>query len=356
MILEYWKARVACSKYALKEIKYIFILSIILNSVTTGFVYSSINYLQEVSLYYGNLVDGVECSFSKRPFCFCDKLLSSKAFQRCIAEDSGIEEEFFVPYAITSKKRLLSCIDKYSTQGYSLSFKAVKKPVKGIAITVKYNPKKVKFEHNVTQALDPHSIFFKFYNKGAVEKVKEGHAQIRWLAMGKHQPRIVFDCSNIQSDTRYYKNEIYLSNKLKKELISKGMEVFYTNHTSRVVGDDIKVGIANMLYQADIVLSLSVDNTSNYFTIVFSNNLKLKEQKALTKKLAKKLEKEIVDVYKDSCKCKCVNISYDSLLSNTEMPSCRVIIPYSLILSRKNNSKKIVYLLKRAIQNYFKED
>lgn len=334
-------------------IKKAILYCLLLEFISSSRIFSENNYacLNRVSWYQGNLTNSVICSFNKRPFYFSEVCSQKSSAKK--DHDNYSYKSFFVPYAYAYKKNILTHIDKLASEGYQVSFKMVSKPVKGISITVIYDTAKVSLDHNISQVLEPHDIILKFNNKKKLKQIEDGHSSLRWLAMGKHQPRIVLDGNYTKHNARLNKYAYNLIKQLKNRLIKKNTEVFLTCTTPEKTYEDIRINAANLLYQADIFVSLSVSHSySHQSTIILlmPDSSNFKQKKINSQKLISLVNTQLLS----NIQLKKWNIttilSPSCLVSYTEMPSFKIIIPYNFDLEKKHI---IIDILYQAIGEYF---
>lgn len=286
--------------------------------------------LKKLYHYQGTISDKIVLYFDKRP-SYLSEPISSK--------DNLKKINILLPYASRSNKVKINKINKINKikDGYSLNIQKTFKPVKSLNLEIEYNPKKIKFDYkSEIENLDNnlYALVLTFSDKDNLNLIKNKSCALRWLAMGKHQPRVVFDIKNQKC--------LRIIEALKDKLKNKNCETFtvLSGHLKNISKESI-INTINLDYKPDIYIAFN-SSKKNYILYSKENFIKSKflKSKRLSYNLKYLLEKE------NKLKFKVIesNLAQDYILAATEMPSVYLSLNLKSFKSLNNISKAIAKL------------
>jgi hypothetical protein len=329
------------------------------------------NELTELSYHQGELVDTIICYFKDSPSCIYEPTPLSKR------QEHVRSACFFLPFTYVRSdacKRMMKQL-QVPSNGYTVAFEPVIKPVGGLRVRLTYDPEKIGWEYGPSDALNPKKgLVFKLYNKHLLRTISQNSTPLRWYAQGKHQPRIVIDTAH---DTgRFYKQSTsdYLSGQIASILKRKGCEVLFTQYTDKRVAPSIRTGYANVYARADIFLTLASSADANPAVFILSPALFKVKQSTLTIKERHQLaqltkwvhiqsallETAVDNNLKTLVKAPEVPLfpatrtDYSEVLAGVEMPALCVEIG-TLHIKKENKTAEIAEAIASGILSYISE-
>jgi hypothetical protein len=203
--------------------------------------------------------------------------------------------------------------DHLSSDGYAFIIQPVQKPVKGLYITVYTDKERTKYTHRIAQALQPTDMICSFHHKKNIEKIQTHSCPVRWLARGKHLPRITIALDR-DGDASV---ENICRRSLCEYMIVKKQHNETDDHFSYTCSH-----ISNMLYNADLTIlhesHTDAHKTGQISYLDDSHSVHFQKSKTYATHVCDVMNKKHVG----SLECK--GVSYDKLLSFTDIPSIKV--------------------------------
>lgn len=284
--------------------------------------------LKDIYFYQGNITDKLVLYFDKRPGYLTEPASS---------EGNYIKLNMLVPYARVSNPKVLSKmlvnnkIDK-PKDGYSFSIDKTAKGVPGLNVLIEYDPKKVKFNYkSEIEKLDNnlYALVLSFSSIKNLNIIQDKDSPLRWLAMGKHIPRVVLDIRS-QSDSGLEINRVIKKIKKLGKNLNKKCELFCLSVKDfKNVSEESLVSAVNLIYKPDfyIILERSLDSNNSIFypknslivkRLNKSKNLAYLFQHCLELKLGSKFNIHSSNLAKNfnlaAAEMPCVYISFDDKL------------------------------------------
>jgi N-acetylmuramoyl-L-alanine amidase len=228
--------------------------------------------LTKVFYHQGMLGDKVVCYFDKTPLCN-----TLPNLQEEIAPGSAHKKvEFFLPMAILANndaRKMMQKLNDTKREHYRVKMSEEEKPVKGIKISIEYNPQYIVCDYATCDSIsNQKSLAFSFHNKKALEAVQLHNGSILRNAhhnILKSKPHIMLDFGHGGEDAGkigYYMIKekdinLQVGNKLAHLLKKKGYHVSLTRDTDVFVALDERTTKANTM-KVDLFLSLHANGCS----------------------------------------------------------------------------------------------
>lgn len=311
-----------------------------------SFIRSSSNYITDVFYHQGQLTDTVICHFNNRDIiCISEPIPISKQIK------NKNQAEFFLPLTGISNQTCLNKLDHVNTckkDGYSIFFKQVSKPLKGIKIYIVADCNKIGWEYG-TINIDNNKkgIAFKFHNKKILQAISERSSPVRWCALGKHKPRIVINCSSIDHNTGH---------KLCQALRTKKYEVLPTNITNIFVSCDNCSSYANLYAHADLFICLCCLDTGIYSHDPKDFFLKNSQVSHKYRKILDTISQCLIHKNRQLATCinKYLGNAY-SIISDSKLPVLQGVEMPAIAIGLKNiaNYDKLIKSVSLGIDDYF---
>lgn len=277
---------------------YVSILAIMNLSLVSA---QQINHLTKLFLHQGTISDKVVCYFTKDPI-----------FNKLPQKTNGTEKKktletmnLFLPMTMLESqdaKGMLKKIQGTHKNNYSIEFNEVTKPIKGIKITITYNPEKIIYEYQLFDAITGNKgLVFTFHNKDVLSTLQQTTGQVLKYAHNSQnvKPKIMLDighggsdegkvgCFNVKEKVINFQVGTKVATFLKKN----GCEVFLTRQGDYFVALDDRTTISNKK-KVDLFLSIHANsgskNASGIETYWLDSALLKKQQEgdAVIKKLS----------------------------------------------------------------------
>lgn len=302
----------------------------------------------------GTLSDHVVCYFAQDPICSLHPRLADEP------QPTQKLVRFFLPltdYATSDIKSLAQKIADRNEKGYTVEFKQVDKPMRGIQVEIAYDPTKIDFRYARSDAIHTHkALVFTFNHKAVVKEIQKKCDGISKLASLKVKPAtVVIDCGHGGTDS----GKMGLYNTCEKDinlsvgfqvadgLKKKGYRVICTRTADTFVPLDERTSFANK-EKADLFVSIhangSVNKDAAGIETYWAPYALLKQEAAgcdpvnphfkkcaqrkdeLSKMLAHELHKEVLGVAQKEYKVKdrSVKQAVSQVLLGTDMPSALI--------------------------------
>lgn len=228
---------------------------------------SNINYLTKVYHHKGNVSDSVVCYFTQEPIC---NKLPAKPHD---PNDSKQKEvmNFFVPMATLQGAEARTMVKKVNgakKNGYQISLQEATTPIKGMKITIEYDPVKTVCDYQTFNAITgDKGLVFSFHNKEVLTKLKISTDPLMQYALNLHdhaqKPRIMLDLGHGGSDegkVGWFQVQekvinFQVGSKVALFLKNAGYEVFLTRDNDSFVALDERTTQANKK-KVDLFLSI----------------------------------------------------------------------------------------------------
>lgn len=161
----------------------------------------SLNYLTKVYQHQGNVSDNLVCYFTQEPIC-------NKLPQKVTNESGKNNQEnnqetlhYFLPMTALQGSEVKNMLNKvHATQNttYMVMFEEVTKPIKGIKVTITYDPRMIMVDYKEFDAITGNKgLVFSFHNKEFLSKIKLSTDPLLQYALNirdhKDRPKVMLD-------------------------------------------------------------------------------------------------------------------------------------------------------------------
>ncbi len=220
------------------------------------------NEITKIYYHKGTVTDHVVCYFSQDPIC---NQLPQKP-----TEKKSSQAIFFLPrtsIASIEAKDMLKKLHQTKSNHYTISFQEVKTPIKGIKITLNYDPETIFYEYQSFNAITGNKgMVFSLHNKNVLSKIKLTTDPLLQYAMNlqkNKKPKIMLDlghggcdegkvgCLNIQEK----EINLQVGKKVAQVLHKNGCDVLLTRADDSFVALDERTTLTNKK-KVDLFLSI----------------------------------------------------------------------------------------------------
>lgn len=218
--------------------------------------------LMKVFYHQGILGDKVVCYFDNKPLC------NSLPKQDTFEKNGKQKIEFFLPMAIIANNDARKMLQKVNNDAqrehYSINFAQEEKPVKGLKVSIEYDPNKIICDYTTCDSIsNQKSLVFNFHNKKGVEAIQLHNGSILRTVFNHTKPHIMLDFGHGGEDNgkigcnmvKEKDINIQIGTKLAKLLKQKGYRVSFTRVADIFVSLDERTSKANK-HKVDLFLSL----------------------------------------------------------------------------------------------------
>ena len=227
------------------------------------------NEMTRVFYHQSHMSDKLVCYFTQDPVC---NRLPSKSKE---GSESKAVMQFFMPMTVETAeaKTMIKKIQAQKKPYYSVTFDEVTKPIKGVALTIQYNPQKIVCNYEAFDAINTHKgVIFSFHNKDLLQTLKlktDSLLQCAYASSSK-KPCIILDYGHGGSDTgkvscfgNVKEKDITLAvgQKVGKILQQRGYEVLATRTKDDFVPLDERTNFANKK-NADVFISIHANSAA----------------------------------------------------------------------------------------------
>ena len=220
------------------------------------------NELTKVFFHQSSINDKLVCYFTNDPIC---NRLPSKESDK---EGQKTTLQFFMPMTVegTEAKTNIKKIQGVKHNAYSFTFNEVTKPIKGINLTITYDPKQIVCNYEAFDAINTYKgIVFSFHNKEALQTLKFKTDGLLQYACNRpsQKSRIMLDYGHGGSDdgkvgcfgVKEKNVNLEVGQKVARLLSKQGYEVFSTRTNDSFVALDERTKYAN---QKNVDLFVSI--------------------------------------------------------------------------------------------------
>jgi hypothetical protein len=232
--------------------------------------------LANIIYHQGMLGDQVIFLFDEMPSCIYEPEILG--FTNKQAGQDSKRAEFFLPFTDTSSASKKDYIYLKSVQhkGFVLNVEKAHRPVNGLRLHIQFDPQKTVCRcESCPLLLSQKAVIFNFYHKKALLQVTSAHSVVRWCKNSVHQPRVIITTGDspsagYQLGVRQAQKEkkTYFAQQLRHALTSAGCEVMLANSNNTDTSDTNRVNYANMMVQANLLISLGDQNGADSDGIV----------------------------------------------------------------------------------------
>jgi len=233
----------------------------------------NLNHITKIFHHEGTVSDNVVCYFSHEPLC--NKLPNKPNDHKNKNFDSLV---FFLPMTLLQGpevKAMAKKVHEKKREGYTINFNEVSLPIKGIKITIAYDPAKILCEYQTFDAITGNKgLVISFHNKQVLTKLKTSTDSLIQYAMNKleHEakPIIMLDlghggvdegkvgCYHVKEKNINYQVGTKVASLLKKS----GCEVHLSRYGDYFVALDERTSDANKK-KVDLFLSIHANSGSS---------------------------------------------------------------------------------------------
>lgn len=227
---------------------------------------NKLNHLTKVYEHKGTITDNIVCYFTEDPVC--NKLPNKPRDSVTKQQETMI---FFLPMTSVEGSEAKSMVKKlHATKknGYTIAIQEVMTPIKGIKVTIVYDPNKIFCDYQMFNAITGNKgLVFSFHNKEVLTKLKVSTDPLMQYAMNMKdhakKPKIMLDIGHGGSDEGkvgcFHVQEkvvnLQVGTKIAKLLKNAGYEVFLTRENDSFVALDERTSLANKK-KVDLFLSI----------------------------------------------------------------------------------------------------
>lgn len=181
--------------------RYLYNFLVIVGVSATSCYGQKVNHLTKTFFHQGIISDRIVCYFSQEPI-----------FNRVAQKKNNHEQKntqvltLFLPMTQiegSDSRAMLKKVQEAHKKYYSIAFQEVAKPVKGIKVSIEYNPEKVLHEYQLFDAITGNKgLVFTFHNKDVLVQLKNSTDPLLQYAQlnQKKSPKIMLDIGHGGSD------------------------------------------------------------------------------------------------------------------------------------------------------------
>lgn len=174
---------------------------------------------------------------------------------------------FFFPYTNVKAdkvEKMIDALNSLSGSQYNIRIETVDKPVKGVRLTLSYDPAKIGMSYDTFDSISRQKgIVFHFYNKEILEQLRTKGKPILRTAARTPTHAVVIDCGHGGIDAGTMSGNgiceknvtLQVGAKLAELLRTQGVRVFLTRQTDATVALDQRTSMANTS-NADAFISI----------------------------------------------------------------------------------------------------
>ncbi len=187
------------------------------------------------------------------------------------------EKTFFFPMMkLSSKevKKMVRTINAEQNGAYQIQIEEAEKPIKGIKLTINYDPEKVDIQYDRFESISMQKgLVFRFFNKALLKKMSGKSKAMLRTAWHEKKNGIIIDCGHGGLDwgaiSKFFNNDVKEKDvtmkvglKVGDLLRKKGLNVFFTRGGDVDCPLDARTTFANNA-QADLFVSLHANSASS---------------------------------------------------------------------------------------------
>jgi N-acetylmuramoyl-L-alanine amidase len=329
--------------------------------------------LNKIFYHQGIVSDKVVCYFDKEPLC---NILPHRDDNEKPQEKRA---DFFLPMTnfAYQAQTMVQSVNKTKRDNYSIIFSEETKPIKGIKVSIIYNPEKIDCEYATCDVIsNQKGLIFSFHHKDTLNLLKDSNNSVLRLVCNSSEKKacVMLDCGHGGNDegtlgcnnAREKDVTMQVGTKLATLLKKRGYNVYLTRTSDTFVPLDHRTTLANQC-QADIFVSLhsnagpeGVSGIETYWmgqallkrhAISSGNTAKRQElaclnRDSLTKQFAQVIHQNVIDTVslRIPVRDRKVRESVAQVLLGTDMPS--VLIEMGFL----SNLKEASYLTNSSYQ------
>lgn len=152
-------------QYTLNHLFFILIVAVSSAATTSFGASTAINALNKVWHHEGKLVDRISCYFEHEPIC-------NYIPEHHVSKNGRQVAKFLFPMAAIGTaecRQMVKAVNKEMTH-YRIAFEPVNAPVKGLALTIDYDPQAMGFEYETFTSIQRQpGIIIKLYHKDFIK-------------------------------------------------------------------------------------------------------------------------------------------------------------------------------------------
>lgn len=243
----------------------LFFLTLVVGSLPLEAQYK-INNLNKVFHHKGKLSDKVSCYFSSEPLC--NSMPDRPGGEKTVQGGTWQTVHFFFPMTVIGTaecKKMVEQLNGAENNLYAVQFESVTKPIKGLALVIRYDASKLGFEYKTFTSIQQQSgIVFKFHYKDVLKEISQKTNSLQYYACNNPKVHVVIDnghggddegkvgCFNIKE-----KNiNLTVGTQLASLLRAQGYRVSLTRTIDSFVSLEDRTTFANKIAKADLFVSI----------------------------------------------------------------------------------------------------
>lgn len=252
-----------------------FYIGFIFSTINAAPNQSSINQLNKIFHHQGIFGDKLICYFSRDPIC---NYLPERPEENKRENNQEQTIIFFLPMTqIAGKetKDMIAKINNNKKDNYSVTFQEVNKPIKGIKITIVFNPKLIMCDYATCDSISMQKgLVFSFHSIAVLEEIKmKTDRVLRYASYEKKTKpflKVMLDYGHGGNDdgaiskTNIKEKDITASvgSKVADLLRTKGFDVLLTRKSDVFIPLDQRTLLANRNH-ADLFISIHANSAHN---------------------------------------------------------------------------------------------